>query len=134
MNRLGNLLRTARGSESRVQFARHLELSYTFVRAMEHGQRFPSDPVLKKIAGILHLDPAQLLLAAYCDRSENLAEVLTARGLALPAGNPAPAERASTPRDAQPTTANASPAAPQPGQPGQPAQATWQSTGTSRPF
>ena len=50
MNRLGTILRTVRGSESRVQFARRLELSYTFVRALEHGQRFPSDPVLKRIA------------------------------------------------------------------------------------
>jgi len=86
MMRLGAILKKARGRESRVQFARKLELSYTFVRAMEHGLRFPSDKVLLEIADRLGESPDQLLLAAYCDRSPLLAEVLKARGIAIPPG------------------------------------------------
>jgi len=84
MNRLGLILKKSRGKQSRVQFARKLGLSYTFVRAMEHGLRFPSDKVLLEIAERLQVDPGDLLLAAYCDRSPQLAEVLVARGLDLP--------------------------------------------------
>ncbi|MDP6539615.1 MAG: helix-turn-helix domain-containing protein [Planctomycetota bacterium] len=128
MNRLGTLLKTARGSGSRVQFARRLGLSYTFVRAMEHGQRFPSDPVLKKIAGILRLDPAELLLAAYCDRSPGLAEVLATRGVSLPAGaapEDIPVPEASTAPNQAPSAAPTSAPAPQP---------AWQATQAARPF
>ena len=84
MMRLGAILKKARGKESRVQFARKLELSYTFVRAMEHGLRFPSDKVLLDIADRLGESSEELLLAAYCDRSPLLAEVLKARGVAVP--------------------------------------------------
>lgn len=84
MMRLGEILRKARGDQSRVQFARKLKLSYTFVRAMEHGLRFPSDKVLREIAERLELDPDELILAAYADRSPMLARVLEKRGIALP--------------------------------------------------
>lgn len=86
MMRLGSILKSARGKESRVQFARKLELSYTFVRAMEHGLRFPSDKVLLEIAERLGENPENLLLAAYCDRSPLLADVLIGRGVAVPEG------------------------------------------------
>jgi transcriptional regulator with XRE-family HTH domain len=91
MMRLGSILKKARGKESRVQFARKLELSYTFVRAMEHGLRFPSDKVLQEIAGRLGANPDELLLAAYCDRSLPLANVLGARGVLIPEGQEEPA-------------------------------------------
>lgn len=84
MRRLGNMLKRARGRESRVQFARRLGLSYTFVRAMEHGQRFPSDRVLMEIAERLDLDADDFLLAAWCDRSPGLDKVLRDRGVELP--------------------------------------------------
>lgn len=87
MMRLGTILKNARGKESRVQFARKLELSYTFVRAMEHGLRFPSDKVLLDIAERLSVNPEELLLAAYCDRSPQLTSVLKRRGLAIPVGS-----------------------------------------------
>jgi len=93
MMRLGAILRRARGKDSRVQFARKLGLSYTFVRAMEHGLRFPSDKVLLDIAERLGEDPENLFLAAYCDRSAHLAEVLKERGIAIPE----PAKEADTP-------------------------------------
>ena len=88
MSRLGEILRESRGKESRVQFARKLGLSYTFVRAMEHGLRFPSDKVLTEIAQRLELDAEELLLAAYCDRSPALATVLAGRGIAIAAHQP----------------------------------------------
>lgn len=87
MPRLGNILKQARGRESRVQFARRLGLSYTFVRAMEHGQRFPSDRVLMEIAGRLDLDADDFLLAAWCDRSPGLDKVLQDRGVELPSAD-----------------------------------------------
>ena len=93
MMRLGAILKNARGKESRVQFARKLELSYTFVRAMEHGLRFPSDKVLLEIADRLGENSEELLLAAYCDRSPLLAEVLSARGVAIPEGEEEPAAK-----------------------------------------
>jgi len=86
MMRLGAILKKARGTESRVQFARKLGLSYTFVRAMEHGLRFPSDKVLLDIADRLGENSEELLLAAYCDRSPLLAEVLIRRGIPVPVG------------------------------------------------
>jgi transcriptional regulator with XRE-family HTH domain len=86
MMRLGSILKNARGKESRVQFARKLELSYTFVRDMEHGLRFPSDKVLLEIARRLNENPENLLLAAYCDRSSLLAEVLNNQGVDIPPG------------------------------------------------
>ena len=88
MSRLGEILRESRGKESRVQFARKLGLSYTFVRAMEHGLRFPSDKVLMEIAQRLELDSEKLLLAAYCDRSPLLAKVLAGRGIEIAAHQP----------------------------------------------
>lgn len=51
---------------------------------MEHGLRFPSDKVLLDIAERLGEDPENLFLAAYCDRSSHLAEVLKERGIAIP--------------------------------------------------
>lgn len=89
MSRLGEILRNSRGKESRVQFARKLGLSYTFVRAMEHGLRYPSDKVLLDIAQRLDLDADELLLAAYCDRSTYLAKVLAGRGIQIAAHKPA---------------------------------------------
>lgn len=74
----------ARGNESRVSFARRLGLSYTFVRAMEYGLRSPSDKVLVELAGRLEQDPAEFLIAAWCDRSPGLARVLQDRGIELP--------------------------------------------------
>jgi transcriptional regulator with XRE-family HTH domain len=84
MRRLGTILENRRGERSRVQFAKELELSYTFVRAMEHGLRFPSDKVLVEIAQKLGLDQDELFLAAYCDRSSQLARVLGSRGVEIP--------------------------------------------------
>ncbi|MFT7669337.1 MAG: transcriptional regulator with XRE-family HTH domain [Planctomycetota bacterium] len=85
-------MKRARGKASRVQFARKLELSYTFVRAMEHGLRFPSDKVLLDIAECLGEDPGDLFLAAYCDRSTHLAGVLTSLGVKIPEGGEVSAE------------------------------------------
>lgn len=98
MMRLGAILKKARGKESRVQFARKLELSYTFVRAMEHGLRFPSDKVLIEIADRLGENSEELLLAAYCDRSPLLAGVLAGRGLTLPEGEEEPEASGIEPR------------------------------------
>jgi len=86
MMKLGNILQRTRGKESRVQFARRLGLSYTFVRAMEHGMRHPSDRVLVEIADRLSLDASELLLAAYCDRSPMLARVLETKGIDVEPG------------------------------------------------
>lgn len=87
MMKLGNILQRTRGKESRVQFARRLGLSYTFVRAMEHGMRHPSDRVLVEMADRLGLDSSELLLAAYCDRSPMLARVLQMRGIEVEPGD-----------------------------------------------
>lgn len=105
MMRLGAILRRARGKDSRVQFARKLGLSYTFVRAMEHGLRFPSDKVLLDIAERLGEDPENLFLAAYCDRSAHLAEVLKERGIAIP-------EAAAEGEAAQPAEEKSAPSPP----------------------
>ena len=86
MMKLGNILQRTRGKESRVQFARRLGLSYSFVRAMEHGMRHPSDRVLVEISDRLGLDSSELLLAAYCDRSPMLARVLETRGIEVEPG------------------------------------------------
>jgi len=111
MMRLGAILKRARGKESRVQFARKLELSYTFVRAMEHGLRFPSDKVLMEIADRLGIDQEEMFLAAYCDRSPMLAQVLRDRGVTLPEGDGVPASEAG----AEPRAEQAAPAVqPQP--------------------
>ena len=111
MMRLGSILKRARGKESRVQFARKLELSYTFVRAMEHGLRFPSDKVLLEIADRLGEDAETLFLAAYCDRSPTLAKVLRGRGVAIPEGEGEEVSAAEAPRSdtiqPQPTPAQA---------------------------
>ena len=81
--RFGHILRQTRGKESRLSFSRRLELSYTFVRSMEEGTRFPSDSVLHEIAAKLSLDPDELLLAAYCDRSPALTDALARRGVSV---------------------------------------------------
>ncbi len=88
MNRLGRILKEARAGQSRVQFARMLGLSYTFVRAMEHGSRFPSDKVLLDIAKRLGIESGMMILAAYADRSPTLVEALEVRGVSLPAEDP----------------------------------------------
>jgi transcriptional regulator with XRE-family HTH domain len=79
---LGSYLRELRGKESRVQFARRLELSYTFVREMELGNRLPSDEVLLDIGSRLGADPRKLVLFAHCDRSPSLLRVLQEHGVA----------------------------------------------------
>jgi transcriptional regulator with XRE-family HTH domain len=73
---LGVYLRELRGEESRLQFAKKLGLSYTFVREMELGNRLPSDEVLLDLASRLHADHRRLLLYAYSDRSPPLRRVL----------------------------------------------------------
>lgn len=86
--KLGTILRRKRGNASRLSFARKLQLSYTFVRALEEGIRLPSDEVLMEIAEALDLDFRQLILAAYCDRSPTLEETLRGCGVEIP--NPKP--------------------------------------------
>jgi len=98
--RLGKLLRARRGTESRLSFVKKLRLSYTFVRSIEEGIRLPSDQIVAQIAECLGLDRDELLIAAYCDRSEPLAKALARRGVkdclgtdeedALPGDRPAP--------------------------------------------
>jgi len=44
-------------------FCRKLELTYTFVRAMEEGLRLPSIEVVREIANKLSIDPAPLVQA-----------------------------------------------------------------------
>jgi transcriptional regulator with XRE-family HTH domain len=77
----GDHIRRARGDESRLQFCRRLGLSYTFVRAIEHGRRLPSDRLLAELAVALGLDHRQLVLRAYCDRSPSLCAILEEHGL-----------------------------------------------------
>jgi transcriptional regulator with XRE-family HTH domain len=84
MSRLGAVIRRVRGDEPRAKFARRLGLSYTFVRAMEAGFRLPSDKVLLDIANILERDASEFLLAAWCDRSPELGEVLLRLGVPVP--------------------------------------------------
>ena len=79
--RLGRILRARRGAESRLSFVKKLRLSYTFVRSIEEGLRLPSDQIVAQIAECLDLDPEELLIAAYCDRSEPLARALARRGV-----------------------------------------------------
>lgn len=83
-NRLGKRLREARGDETRADFARRLSLSYTYVRALELGLRSPSDGVLAEITRKLGLDSGELILAAYCDRSERLTQVLIEKKVVEP--------------------------------------------------
>lgn len=80
-NRLAQLLIAFRGTETRAAFARRLHLSYTFVREMEMGNRFPSDENLVAIATELGFDPKTLAVLAYCDRSALLAQALEASGV-----------------------------------------------------
>ncbi len=75
---LGAHLRELRAARSRVQFAKLLGLSYTFVREMELGNRLPSDEVLLALADKLHADHRRLLIYTYCDRSPALRKVLGA--------------------------------------------------------
>ena len=76
---LGHCLREIRGGQSRLQFAKRLGLSYTFVREMELGNRLPSDEVLLSLASRLETDHGRLVLFAYCDRSPALRSVLLSR-------------------------------------------------------
>lgn len=89
--RLGNILTGVRGSDTRANFARRLELSYTYVRALELGLRSPSDSVLVEIANKLKLDPGELIIAAYCDRSKRLTDALAERGVVKKDHRPHPA-------------------------------------------
>jgi hypothetical protein len=73
---LGSYLQHLRGAESRVQFAKRVHLSYTFVREVELGNRLPSDEVLLEMAVLLPADARRLLLYAHCDRSPPLQRVL----------------------------------------------------------
>lgn len=109
--RLGNLLRQKRGATSRLSFARTLQLSYTFVRSLEEGVRFPSDEVLRAIAERLDLDENELVLAAYCDRSEALTRALRGRGLDVQDVGRAPEPPAPLPGDAEARSKKASPLA-----------------------
>lgn len=77
--RLGRILQSWRGDTPRTELARILGLSYTFVRAMEMGERHPSDPELRKIAKTLGLSIDELFIAAYSDRSPALALALQRR-------------------------------------------------------
>jgi transcriptional regulator with XRE-family HTH domain len=79
---LGHCLREIRGGQSRLQFAKRLGLSYTFVREMELGNRLPSDEVLLSLATRLEVDFGRLVLYAYCDRSPALRSVLLTRDIA----------------------------------------------------
>ena len=81
MNRLGTRLHALRGERSLVAFSRALGLSYTFVREMERGNRLPSDDVILRLAERLHVEPGELALLTYCDRSELLARHLGALGI-----------------------------------------------------
>lgn len=82
MERLfGKCLQRARGKSSVNQLAQRLDLSYTFVREMELGNRLPSDEVLMDIAMKLGIDFREALLAVYCDRSADLAKVLLDLGI-----------------------------------------------------
>lgn len=74
--RLGRILEEWRGDRPRTHLARFLGMSYTFVKSMEGGTRFPSDRELLRIARKLRLDPDELLIAAYSDRSPALAAAL----------------------------------------------------------
>ena len=47
------------------------------MRSLEEGLRYPSDDVLVGIANRLDLDPKELILEAYCDRSPILREAIT---------------------------------------------------------
>lgn len=62
-------------------FTRRTGYSYTFVRAIMMGDRFPGDLALEKMCARLDIDFTQALLARYCDRSPALYELLRARGI-----------------------------------------------------
>ncbi len=92
----GAMLRRTRGKESRLSFSKRLGLSYTFVRSMESGTRYPSDDVLQEIARKLRLSEDELLLAAHCDRSPGLMSALAKRGVFVQeSASPEPGERVS---------------------------------------
>lgn len=92
---LGHCLREIRGGQSRLQFAKRLGLSYTFVREMELGNRLPSDEVLLSLATRLEADYGRLVLFAHCDRSPALKSVLLTRDVAalLAEATPDPEEK-----------------------------------------
>ena len=82
---LSRLLTAARGGRSFAAFARDLGLSYTFVREMEAGNRFPSERKIPALAAKLGVDPGFLALCVHCDRSKHLCDYLGKAGL-LPSG------------------------------------------------
>ncbi len=82
---LSRLLTAARGGRSFAAFARTLGLSYTFVREMEAGNRFPSERKIPELAAKLQVDPGFLALCVHCDRSKFLSDYLGDAGL-LPSG------------------------------------------------
>lgn len=77
--RLGRILKSWRGDTPLTELSEILGLSYTFVRSMETGERFPSDRELMKISRKLGLEADELIIAAYCDRSPALASALERR-------------------------------------------------------
>ena len=59
MSKLGTLLRATRSIDHRItgrQFAKKLGISASFLSHIENGIRFPSDDLLKQMAGYLGLD------------------------------------------------------------------------------
>lgn len=81
---LATYLHQMRGQDSLVAFSRKLGLSYTFVREMERGNRLPSDDVIVRIGERLAVDPTDLALLTYRDRSSLLAQALSRRGVDSP--------------------------------------------------
>jgi transcriptional regulator with XRE-family HTH domain len=79
-SQLGRIIAHSRGGTRRAAFARQLGYSYTYIRSLELGLRLPSDDVLLEIARRLGLDPDELIIAAYCDRSPALCRALSQRG------------------------------------------------------
>ncbi len=84
MRRFGELLLEKRGGRSRAEFARELGLSYTFVREMEAGNRFPSEGTIPDLAAKLGVDGGYLALLVHCDRSPLLTDHLVNQGVRLP--------------------------------------------------
>jgi transcriptional regulator with XRE-family HTH domain len=84
MRRFGELLLEKRGGRSRAEFARELGLSYTFVREMEAGNRFPSEGTIPDLASKLGVDGGYLALLVHCDRSPLLTDHLVNQGVRLP--------------------------------------------------
>ncbi|MBI5434392.1 MAG: helix-turn-helix transcriptional regulator [Planctomycetes bacterium] len=79
--RLGSRLRCLRGDESPAAFAERLGVEVTFLHEVELGVRLPEDEQLARFARRLAVDPGELILLAYLDRSPLLASYLAARGI-----------------------------------------------------